>query len=483
MCPSDAASLYDVIAYPGRAFARTHPDTLATLATLFGLHPAPPAGCRLLEVGCSDGGNLLPMALALPAATFVGIDSSGQAIARARDLARTLGVENVRFEEVAIERYEPPAGAFDYVVAHGVFSWVAEPTRDRLLALCAHALDDHGVAYVSYNALPGARVPQTLRELLLMKLEGVDDPAERIAGARRLLALLSGENEGATMLGAEAAALLQQSDALLFHDALAPVNDPVLFQQFAARAAAHGLQYLAEANFLEMQVGMLPEELQRELLADEDLVRREQVLDYLKVRRFRQTLLCPAAIDIDRTLRRESLDRLAVSSPAQATVDDPRTPERVTFTAPGGSRLTTEHAVVVAALRRVAHSWPQALPVAQLLDDGASTEERDALHEALVRCFAANVVQLHVHPPALSALAGERPQASPLARLQAREQPLVTTLRHTSIRLDDELDRRLLTLLDGTRDRLTLRAELNGVADAQLEDSLERLARSALLQA
>jgi SAM-dependent methyltransferase len=482
MRPPDAASLYDVIPYPGGAFAQTHPDTLATLGTLFGLEPAPPASCRLLDVGCGDGGNLLPMALALPAATFVGIDSSGEAIARARELARTLSVDNASFEEIAIERYEPAAGAFDYVVAHGVFSWVPEPIRERLLALCAHALDRHGVAYVSYNALPGARVPQTLRELLLMKLEGIDDPAERIAGARRLLALLSGPNQGATLLGAEAAAALERSDALLFHDTLAPVNDAVLFQEFAARAAVHGLQYLAEASLLDMQAGMLPEDLQLELLADDDLVRREQVLDYLKVRRFRQTLLCDAAIEIDRTLRREPLDRLAVSSPAQATVEDPQAPERVTFTVPGGARLTTEHAPVVTALMRAVYNWPEATPVAQLLDDDASPEAHEMLHEALLRCAAANVAQLHVHPPPLTARAGKRPQASPLARLQAREQPLVTTLRHTTIRVDDELDRRLLTLVDGTRDREALRDEL-GVSEERLDAGLERLARSALLQA
>src|ERR1700712_5467051 len=149
------ASPYDAVLYPARAFVQTHPDRLATLATLFGLSPAPPGDCRVLELGCGAGGNLLPMAAGLPGSTFVGIDTSRRAIERARAQTDSLGVGNVAFAEVSIEDYEPPAGGVDYVIAHGVYSWVPEHVRERLLALCAAALSPHGVAYVSYNALPG----------------------------------------------------------------------------------------------------------------------------------------------------------------------------------------------------------------------------------------------------------------------------------------------------------------------------------------
>src|SRR6476620_7782790 len=108
--------LYDAVPYPGGAFAQTHPDRLATLAALFGLDSAPPASCRVLEIGCGDGGNLVPMAVGLPGSAFVGIDSSAAAIARANELAHALDVRNVRFELVAIEDYDAPAGTFDYVV-------------------------------------------------------------------------------------------------------------------------------------------------------------------------------------------------------------------------------------------------------------------------------------------------------------------------------------------------------------------------------
>ncbi len=483
MGPPEPASLYDAVPYPGLAFAQTHPDRLATLGALFGLQAAPPAACRLLEIGCGDGGNLLPMALALPGSTFVGIDSSPAAIARAQADAAALGLGNVAFEEVGIEDYETAPGSFDYVVAHGVFSWVPGEVREALLALTTRALAGHGIGYVSYNALPGARVPQTLRELLALKLEGVEGPARRIAEARRLLTLLSGP-DGRAGLGAEATVLRDRPDALLFHDALAPINEPFFFSEFAARAAAHGLQYLAEANFWEMQAGMLSEELRLELSSEPDVVRQEQLLDYVKVRRFRQTLVCPAAARLDRTLRLERIAQFALSAPVRAIVEDPAAPQRVTFHAPGGSRLTTEHEVVVAVLRAAGESWPGAVGVAEVLGPDASPEAVQTVCEALLRCFAANLVTLHVHPPQPHRAAGDRPQASPLARLQAQRQTDIANLRHATVPVEDELDRRLLALLDGTRDRAALLAELGpDVGAERLEASLALFARSSLLVA
>jgi Predicted methyltransferase regulatory domain/Methyltransferase domain len=485
--PGRDASLYDVVRYPGHAFPQTHPDRLAALAILFGLDAAAPAGCRLLELGCGDGGNLLPMAVALPGACFVGIDTSACAIARARAVAGELGLANVRFEEVGIEWFQAPPASFDYVVAHGVFSWVPAPVRERLLALCGELLAERGVAYVSYNALPGARLREPLRELLALALEGVDDPVRRIAGARRVLAVLSGDNEDATLLGAEAARMSRHSDATLLHDVLAQVNEPYLFSEFVARAARHGLQYLAEADLPEMQAASLPQDLHAELLPAGDPLRREQVLDYLKLRRFRQTLLCHAAVRLDRAPRPERVAALHVSSPARAIVAGER---RATFETPAGARLTTDDEHVVAALVRVGHAWPAALPVAELLGDERAPQARVALCEALALAAWRGVVQLHARPPGLRTIAGERPATSPLARLQARAGTTVATLRHGTVRIDDELDRAALALLDGTRDRAALRAALAGVAGIpgdelaeRLEASLERIARAALLAA
>ncbi len=484
------ADRYDDVRYPGHAFPQTHPDRVAAIATLFGLDPVPPARCRLLEIGCGDGGNLLGMALTLPDATFAGFDLSGRAIALAQARADELGLANVRFEQIGIEEFDPLEGSFDYVVAHGVFSWIPDPVRDRLLDLCAHVLSANGVAFVSYNALPGYRHRQSLRELLALEVEGIDEPQERIAAARRLLARLSGENEPATAIGTEAAALAGRSDALLFHDALADVNEAFLVSEFAARAATRDLRYLAEADLRDLRTDAWPAGVRDALPGVDDVLRREQFLDYLKLRRFRQTLLCRAATNPAPLPSAERLASLSVASYARPLVADEERPGLVTFEVSGGARVSTEDERVVAALVRLAHAWPSAVAVADLLADAPDAGGRDALCDALLHGAIRGIVWPHAHPPALGAATAERPHASALARLQARDGEPVATLRHNSIRVADELDRRVLALLDGTRDRAALHAQLAGFgglsADElaeRVEAILERIAGAALLVA
>ncbi len=482
--------------YPGHPFAQTHPDRLATVATLFGLRPAPPTRCRVLELGCGDAGNLVPMALALPGASFVGVDAAPRAIGRGQALVAELGLENVTLEAGTIEELSPAAGGFDYVIAHGVYSWVPAAVRDRLLAVCREALDDGGVAYVSYNALPGGRLREALRDMLLFHTAELADPRERVAQARALLRFLLARAPDEHGLGgqmrAQAERMLARSDATLLHDELAEVNDAVYFHEFAAHAADHGLQYLAEADFFEMQIGAASEPAAQVLLAVEDPVRREQYLDFLKARMFRQTLLCRAELAIDRTPRPEVLEGLAVSTQARAQGEPGRGGAQA-FAGPTGSTLTTDHPLVVGALERAAVAWPAALWVRDLLGPQASPEDRRALCDALLRSYAANLVALHVEPPRPSATPGDAPRASALARHQARAGRMVTNLRHASVRIEDDLGRRLVTLLDGTRDRAALTAELRAhllgqgrpvapdLADS-LERSLQGLARLALLE-
>ena len=480
------ASPYDAVLYPARAFNQTHPDRLATLAALFGVAAAPPGACRVLELGCGAGGNLLPMALALPGSTFVGIDTSRRAIERAQATTASLGLTNIRFEQIAIEDYEVPAGGVDYVIAHGVFSWVPETVRERLLGLCAAALTPTGVAYVSYNALPGGHPRRTLREMLAYHVDAIEQPEQRMTAARGFLRLLGAaaeaDSELARTLGPEARRLAEHVDGLFFHDTLAEVNHPLYFHEFVAQAAAHGLQYLTEAEYSETQLGALPQPLQQALLTISDPLRREQYLDFLKERMFRQTLLVRDAIELDRTLQPRRLAPLAVSAPLRWSEGEDA--GRVTFTGPGGAHLTTDHPLVIGVLQRIGGAWPAAPWISQL----GSPQELPAICDALLRCFAANLVRLHVHPPALSPVAPDKPRVSALTRLQAAQGELLTTARHTGIRLDDELGKRLIGLLDGTRDRAALRDALAPDAamsperlPAGLESSLERLAAAGLL--
>jgi SAM-dependent methyltransferase len=454
----EALTAYDRVPYPGHPFAQTHPDRLATVATLFGLRPAHPASCRLLELGCGDGGNLVPMAYALPDTAFCGVDLSSRAIAHAGQLRDALGLSNVELHRADLTAL-PELGTFDYVVAHGVYSWIAPAARDALLAACRAHLAPGGVAYVSYDVMPGGHVREITRQILRWHLRDVDDPAARITGARGLLRALADA-------GSEQAAwALDQGDPALYHDELAPHHEAILFTDFVAHARRHGLEFLAEADVFEMQASGLPTEY-----AAGDVIAREQYLDFFKGRMFRQTLLCDAGLE-----RREPTGAVVrgmlAATPARAV--NAVGPGQVEFRGPRGATITTDHDAVKAALVALGDAWPRAVPVADL--DG------EAVCEALLRAYAVNLVQLHVWAPEIATAPSERPVASALARVQAASGSRITNLRHGSIDVPDELGRRLITLLDGTRDRAALLRELDRPAD-ELERSLEGLARIAVLE-
>src|SRR5688572_30116936 len=118
----DAAACYDEMPYGDYAFASTHPDRLAAVATLHGLTPPPLETCRVLELGCASGGNLIPMAITMPHAQFTGIDISPRQVARGEETIAALGLENIRLETADIVAFSAPPGSFDYVLCHGVYS-------------------------------------------------------------------------------------------------------------------------------------------------------------------------------------------------------------------------------------------------------------------------------------------------------------------------------------------------------------------------
>src|SRR4051794_15066241 len=134
-----ASTPYDDVPYPSVPFPQTHPDRLATLATLFGMRTAPVEQCRVLELGCGDGANLIPMALVMPESHFLGLDLAGAPIGRGRETIEALGLRNVELRQEDLRAFATNVDGeqepFDFIVAHGVYSWVPEDVREALLSI------------------------------------------------------------------------------------------------------------------------------------------------------------------------------------------------------------------------------------------------------------------------------------------------------------------------------------------------------------
>jgi SAM-dependent methyltransferase len=482
---ADALTAYDTVAYPTPPIVQTHPDRLATLATLFGMTPAPVANCRVLELGSGDGGNLIPMAFGLPGSTFVGVDRAPTAITQATAEAQTLGLANVQFHCADLLDWTPAQGPFDYVIAHGLFSWVPQAVRLRVLQLCHDWLAPQGVAYISYNALPGCHIRGMLREMMRFHIQHLSAPAQRIGQARTLLRLLvagqTADNEFAAVLKKEAQRILQRgADSFLFHDDLADINQPYYLHEFVALARQHGLEFLAEADYFEMQDWMYPAAVVEALKPFSDnVVLKEQYLDFLKCRRFRQTLLCHQDVRLNRQLQPGVVRQFLIASQARPKPADPDSPGGAVaeFTGPRGSRLQVDEPLAKAAMIELIAAWPRALPWAQLLKQARTRlgqpptdefdDEAERLAQFVLAGYGADLVELHLHQAAWVVVPGQRPVLSPLPRGQLTcGRQMVAGLRHTGSRMDEPVVREMLLLLDGTRDLDAVAAELGRRIDA-----------------
>ena len=245
---------YDALPYISGARAATSIDRLATIGKLLGMNVAPPGRSRVLELGCGDGGNLIPMAVSFPQAEFTGLDLAPTAIQRGERALAETGIGNVRLVEGTFTAADAGWGQFDYIIVHGIYSWVPEATRDELMGVIRDRLAPHGVAFVSYNALPGSHIRGVLRDMMRLHTREISEPAQKVAQARALLSMLMRAPAEAgdiyrPLLQSDIGKALQSSDFLLYHDDLADISQPFFFSDFVAASNRHALQFAAEANF------------------------------------------------------------------------------------------------------------------------------------------------------------------------------------------------------------------------------------------
>lgn len=452
---------YDTVPYPSHAFSQCHPDTMGALSRLFGRGAAPPDRARVLEIGCASGGNLLPLACLYPDATFLGIDLSERQIDAARRSAAELGLTNIRFEARDISQPTDTLGTWDYIVAHGVFSWVPRPVQEAIFALCQRHLSEVGVAYLSYNVYPGWQTHGVIRQLMQHAAAGETDGMTAVGRARSALAFFTQAVPDEHV--AYKAALRRfhetlqgHADAYILHEFLETVNDPVLFVDFMARAHGHGLAYLGEAHLSAMIDQLLLPEVSDQLRRwSRGIVELEQYLDFLRNRTFRQTLLVRAGPPIDRNLAAGLPEDLWIAGNLTLTPGE----NGVTTVESSGVQVSLNDPSGLAALAALTARWPAPCRIGELLDEvaPAGTPERMAANLGLVGVVGVGIATLHQGPLPCVRDPGDRPRAWPFSRWQAERTARVATPRSETLALDPA-EHRLLLRLDGHTDRAGLRA-------------------------
>ncbi|MCB1775694.1 MAG: class I SAM-dependent methyltransferase [Gammaproteobacteria bacterium] len=467
-----ANNSYDELPYDNLTHQFSHPTNTAVIARLKGLETPDIGRCRVLEIGCAAGANLLPLAMAYPDSEFVGVDLSGRQIEDGKKIVSELQLKNTELRQANLMEIDESWGKFDYIICHGVFSWVPEEVQEGILALCRRSLSSQGVAMISYNALPGWRLNQVVRDMLLFHTKQHEGSEKRVQQARAMLEFLATNAAGQpndayqALIGEVSKQLGTSSDAYLAHEYLEPHNTPVYFHEFAGRADAAGMQYLGDCRFGTMLDSDLPEAT-IETLRGIGQMEKEQYLDFLRNRRFRMSLLCHKEVTLKQQIDPQTIRHFHISLAKRENVVKHYDAEGEKISVRlNENNLTPSRAMTYAMLEILLERWPNPIAFGELhemalsrlnikaeqaIDIAASTMADD-----LMRLYIYGVVRIEDKPVIPAAPPSDNPVAYPLARIQARMNDVyVTNVRQDTARID-AISKLIIQQLDGTMDTETL---------------------------
>jgi len=478
---------YDLMPYSSYPYPTSHPNNLAAIATIFGLSPVALDSCRVLEIGCASGENLLPIASTFPKAQFFGLDYSQVQISKAQQVQKDLGLSNIQFLCEDLCEVDPAKlGQFDYVIAHGVYSWLPTHAQSALLKLCRTCLTENGIAYVSYNTLPGWNMRQTLRDFMLFHASSFGDGPPDVIQARALLDFMANympveNNLVGQYLRAEIQQLINEEGfSALAHDYLEQNNEPMYFRDFVSRAQLADLDYLGEAEFFSMFGGGIGPDAKLKLSNEiKDIVRLEQYYDFMTNRSFRMTLMVSKGAPIQRNITADRMASLWVSAlglalgatmTAKALSSNKLMHYQVDS---NGPFLDTTSPVTKAALVVLGKVFPANMHFEELLklarenlsaDHNTKVsllEDRVTLGMELLIAYSVNLLKLSTTSnqalPIFDLKDGTKKiLVSEHIRYQARNSNSVTNLNHERVILDEGA-RQIVSLLDGSHDELSLK--------------------------
>ncbi len=466
---------YDDVPYESFSYAQTHPERLYTVAKLFG-HEAPDfRKAKVLELGCAAGGNLLPLAVMYPDGDYTGIDLSHEQIELAIQQKNALGLSNIRFECMDIMDVTKDFGEYDYIIVHGILSWVPDHVGEKIMDICRDNLSGNGLAVVSYNTLPGWNFIKSLREMMLYHCGRFEDTAGKISQARLFLDFLSENTQGNAsykqVIDSERELLAKANDTYLFHDHLESHNRQFYLHEIAAMLQNRGHQYVADSAFATMFVGNMPAGAMKKLREVNDIVRQEQYMDFITNRRFRTTILCRKGQEINRSLKQEQIFDFYISSAIAPKEANAQLSDRMSFMAGDGKQEFQTHSRPASALFLEISNTRDRFLMKDMIETvhgkhGVSMAEiKKAALDSGLRLVMAGILDVHPDKVHCVRTVSKKPKAFAVARHQAMKDSAATLTNAAGESVQsDTLNNYIIRYLDGRTDIEELTEKLTGHA-------------------
>jgi len=299
-------TIYKELGYKSYPFPFTTPAYLEAYGTLVGLKPPTAKMARVLELGATYGGNIISQAAHNPEATFVGIELSQDQVEKGNKIIGDAKLDNVSLVQGDILNFDESMGTFDYIIAHGFYSWISDEMKDKLLYIISNHLADNGIAYVSYNTYPGWHTMEEVRQLMLFANRGHDESThkEKVLRGKTVGSLVGAQilnydnlkERNSKFLGA-LRSVMQKDDYYVGHDHLEPHNDPCYLYQFNDHLKDNNLAYVGDADLTLSMVRTYDESIADKLeqLAPNSQADQEQYLDFMLDTTFRKSIICKAS--------------------------------------------------------------------------------------------------------------------------------------------------------------------------------------------
>ena len=482
----DDPTTYDQVPYTINAYPMTHPSHVAVVARLFGVDAADPTNARILEIGCGHGGNILPMAEQLPNSEFVAIDLSETHVTNAKVMAEAANLTNVEIIQKDIATIDKTLGEFDYIIAHGVYSWVPAEVQSSILRICSENLKPNGVAFVSYNTYPGWRLKESVRDMLLIHTEKYEKPEDILRNAKSLLRFLEEaakkqDTPYSKFIQPELANLQKVDPNYFFHDTLEENNHPIYFKEFYQRLIDADLAYLGDSTIRTMLTSDLDAEIRKTLEnATKDIITREQYLDFLRNRTFRQSLICHNDTKIDRNVKPEPFKEFSYRSNfASDSSIDLTDGVDAAFSIKTELRINVKQSLEKAVLHELQKAAPKSLTYSEIIDrskhslkgiiDDSTFEKYEAsLFASLFRLYQTGGLDIQAHAPEIVDYISDKPKVSHLARVQAKLGLALISRYHGNCKLD-HFQNQIIAFVDGEH---TVQEIVNELLEATTSDQL-----------